>query len=73
MSEYPTRVPWEERDCGRVREGVARTNKTVAITTPAERVWSKGGNSHQMRQAKQRAERKDEREETQAKRWWSTL
>ena len=70
--EYPTRVPCD-RERGRVREGVTRTNSTIAMTTPAERVWSTGGRSHQISHAQVEAERKEAREATEARRWWSTL
>lgn len=73
MDEYPTRIPWDPRERGRVNEGVTTTNKTAAMTTPAERVWSRGGKSQPMRGAREEAERKEVREETQARRWWSTL
>lgn len=45
----------------------------VVMTTPAERVWSAGGNFHQTRHAIEKADMNEEREETEAKRWWSTL
>ena len=51
---------------------MASTNRVVAMKTPAERVWSEGGRSHQTRQAREKAERKEARDEMQASRWWST-